>query len=346
MDFPAYVPAGARDYIRRTLEGGANGDHWEGINAFVDKYRADGLSDSDDALRGLLKEQACLLRFAHDARMRDAYTTLQNVFQRDDEYADFLRSAEAANMDYTPWREGVKRANALKPKIAETARQLAKLLGQAADAAHGYAPDEFFSIRTLLEATDNHEMDGHNPHMWRAVRGAITGEQREPAPIEQVGIDAVPRTLKVVHTDEEAEAARQADPDMLLIRVVSMEAGEKVERDPKEEARDMLHYAWEKSPRLPALLETVAQVAEAWEPSEGGAIGAAIASRKQSTVAEYQRAFAKLLQESGITDLNADIQRAMAYTANVVLNDPDVDVSPDAVRMALIRAVSSPNDST
>lgn len=40
MDFPAFVPAGAREYIRRTLEGDADGGFWEGLSAMLAEGRA------------------------------------------------------------------------------------------------------------------------------------------------------------------------------------------------------------------------------------------------------------------------------------------------------------------
>lgn len=334
MNFPAYVPTGARDYIRRTLEGGTDGDHWKGINAFVAEYRADGIQDSDDALQGLLKEQACLQRFAHDSRMRDAYTALQVVFTTDAEYAGFLRCAEAASLDFAPWRESIKTANAVKSGIANKARELASLIEQAGKEGHGYAPAEFFSVCTLLAET---EADGHNRHIWPSVRGTITGEQRELPPVDQAEAagDEIPRAVKVVWSDEECDEARQVDQDALLIRVVPMEGGGKVERDPEQKAREMLRYAWEKAPDLPALLETVAQAATHWTPGVGGAIGAAIASRQKNRATEYLRAFDKSLRENGIAYRSAGFRKAMACVANVVLNDPDMDVSADAVRKAI-----------
>ncbi len=99
----------------------------------------------------------------------------------------------------------------------------------------------------------------------------------------------------------------------------------------------MLAYAWEKAPDLPAMLETVACAAEQWRLDVGDVPNAAIASRKQSPKTEYLRAFAEILRnELRLSTLPALVITAMAGIANVVLNDPNLDVSRDDVRKAAI----------
>jgi hypothetical protein len=338
MNFPEYVPAGAREHIRRTLEG--FGNHWKGVNAFVADYRKNGVSG--DALMQLEREQSCLLRFANDARMRDVYAELEMVFTSSEQYSSFLRSAWGADIDFAPFRERVKKAKEVAPKVAKAARKLAALLDEAGKVGGGFAPDEFFSVRALLETTDNHEMNDHNLHMWRSVRSAITGRERDfPAtgPCKSV-VEEFPEKVILV-PDEDANEAKLNHPDAQIIVMCSVSTAD-IEKDPEQEARNMLIYAWEKAPDLPAILGTVAYSADKWNPQESGAIGAAIASRQHSISAEYLRAFAKLLDENGIP--TTSIHKAIAGTATVVLDDadPDSEVSPDAVRMALAR---TPNNS-
>ena len=93
MNFLAYVPSGARTHITWTLEGDGNG--WRGVNAFVTECREKRISG--EALACVEQEQACVLRFARDVRMRNVYVELQKVFTTDDQYADFLRSAWQAD---------------------------------------------------------------------------------------------------------------------------------------------------------------------------------------------------------------------------------------------------------
>lgn len=72
MEFPAYVPAGARAHIRYKLDGNGETTGFAGVNAYVREYSQ--RADSGDALQELRREQACVMRFAHDPRMRDVYT--------------------------------------------------------------------------------------------------------------------------------------------------------------------------------------------------------------------------------------------------------------------------------
>lgn len=310
MDFPAYVPAGARAHISWTLDG--NGKQWRGVNALVAEYRE--IHTSSDALVSLEQEQACVLRFARDIRMGDVYAQLQEVFTADAQYADFLRSAWQADMDYGRFRDRVKKARSLAPEIAEAARKLANLLAQAGEVGGGNAPSEFYSIRSLLNATDNLRLDGYDLHMWRAVRASITGRR----PKVSTG----------------AEQLQSTEP--MKIVLVPAKPGE-VKIDPEEQAREALFYAWEKAPDLVAILGTVEAAASNWIPQEAGAIGAAIASQKHNKAAEYLRAFAALLKDSLSLEFAGPIIAAMAGMANVVLNDPDADISTDAARAVIKR---------
>lgn len=311
MDFSAWVPAGARNHILRTLEG--DGNHWRGIDAFIAEYRADSSID----LTSLEREQACLHRFATDIRMLQVYRDLQTVFTEDEQYAVFLGCAFTAHMDFQTFRERIKQAGNLKPKIAAAARELACLLDKLGD-TNTAPPGELYSVRALLDATDNHEKDDYHLRMWRGLRGTITGTQGS----EYSGYSR--NTLAKMWRESEVRKIEQA-------------GGAKT----GEERRSVLLYAWEQAPDLPAVLETVARTAENWTPQEEGAIGAAIASRKANPVTEYIRAFAELLRrEMPGTPLAGAVLAAMAGVANVVLNDSSIDVSTDAVRMALARSAN------
>lgn len=61
-------------------------------------------------------------------------------------------------------------------------------------------------------------------------------------------------------------------------------------------------------------------------------VGAAIQSRQSSVKTEYLRAFAHLLNDVHHLKMTPGILRAMAVTANVTINLPDVDVTYDDVR--------------
>jgi len=94
----------------------------------------------------------------------------------------------------------------------------------------------------------------------------------------------------------------------------------------------MLRYAWGTAPDLPALLDTVAEAALDFVPSESGAIGAAINSRQRNQKTEYIRAFDNILTNVHNFTLTTPIINAMAIVATVVINDPDIIVTYDDVR--------------
>jgi hypothetical protein len=106
--------------------------------------------------------------------------------------------------------------------------------------------------------------------------------------------------------------------------------GETPEIAPEE--KNALRYAWGTAPEFSALLETVASAARDFKPSETGMIGAAIESRQRSPKTEYLRAFGNLLTDVHGIALTTPIMQAMAITANVVINLPDVYVTYDDVR--------------
>ena len=99
----------------------------------------------------------------------------------------------------------------------------------------------------------------------------------------------------------------------------------------------MLRYAWGTAPSMARIIATMQREALAYVPTESGAIGAALASRKRNAKAEYVRAFAALLRDVHRIDCTAEVINAMAITASVVLNEPDDAVTPGDVRSALIR---------
>lgn len=341
MDFPSYVPEGVRDHALHYL------GFWEPtlkdyeteIAAIKEKisYWEDSTQDSEHAqlqiieLRGsqgevtkcrddMARDVENIRRLVGDARMKDAYLFLTNAFF-DDEHSEqqrkfdgFIQAAWSANLDFSHYREGLKKAAELRDKIAETADKLAGLLDRIGKTGV-YYPSEFFSIPELLRNTDNHETQCHQ---WRALRGYVLGDplQRERTENEQPEIDP-------------------AEKPEIVFKIVAMD--EKPDIDPAEKARNTLRYAWEKSPSLSELLRTVSKAANEFIPREDNFIGAAIDSRQQSVKAEYLRAFGNLLTEQHRFILTTDIMKAMAIAANVVINSPDIDVTYDDVRKALAK---------
>ena len=156
MNFPAYVPAAVRVHIATLLEGDSCEPHgWAAslANAVESLSRIDLAIETyirrgeDDYLPGLRIQRAeavayrdrlaghvdCLQRLANDARMCEAYARLTNEFSDDKQWRNFIYAAWSARMDFTKYRDRLKRATELKGEIADAAELLAKLIRQFAD---------------------------------------------------------------------------------------------------------------------------------------------------------------------------------------------------------------------
>jgi hypothetical protein len=353
MDFLNYVPKGARDHATWYLEGDKSRG-WEGwlnglekqkaLIAEIDKthqaYLKSSLSDDDKEQKlsecrirkqeaqkyhdDLASDIATIQRLIHDARMKDAYQILTNAFfddedsERQRKFDGFIYAAWSARLDFSPYRERLKQAAELRDKIAETADKLADLLDQVGETGV-LCPDEFFSIPSLLRNTDNHSENNRNLTMWRGMRDYVLGDdppQREITDSEQTKIDPT-------------------DSPEFVFKIVAMD--KKPDIDPEEEMRNTLHYAWRTAPPLPVLLKTVSKAANEFIPSEDNFIGEAIGSRKKNIKAQYLRAFGNLLTKEHCFILTTDMMKAMATTATVVINLPDIDVSYDDARKALAK---------
>jgi hypothetical protein len=339
MDFPAYVPAAVRAHITTLIEG----DSWEPQGWAVSLASAEQqLAEIDAEIKAkpsqlanilLRQERAeavkhrdmlagdmdCLQRLAHDSRMREAFALLTREFTDDQQWRGFVYAAWAARVDFSKYRERLKRAAELKDEIAEAADKLANLLTKFAETGVN-GPDEFYSIPELLRKTDNYGMQKHNLDMWRAMRPHVLGD---PPRCDISDKELMPE-----------ECDRTSPPE---IAIHFLEPNEKPEIDPVEKSRNTLRYAWGTAPELWALLDTVATAAREFQPSESGMIGAAIESRQRSTKTEYLRAFGSLLTDQHHLTLTTFVMQAMAVVANVVINLPDVDVTYDDVRKALAK---------
>jgi hypothetical protein len=324
MDFPAYVPAAVRAYITTLIEGHSGEPiGWQESLANAERRLDEIARQIESSIRwgkeeylpslrmnkaravahrdSLKAEVDCLRRLAHDERMRDAYALLTREFADERQWRGFIYSAWAARVDFAGYRDRLRRAAELTGEIAKAAETLARLIRQfSATGING--PSEFYSVPELLRQTDNHEMEGRNLHMWRSMRRYVLGDP--------------PR--RDVQDEKPAKEGGEPMPHI-------------------EEARNMLRYAWGTAPEFSALLETVASAARAFKPSATGMIGAAVESRQRSPKTEYLRAFGNALTNVHGSALTRPIMRAMAITANVVINLPDVDVTYDDVRKALAK---------
>lgn len=339
MEFPSYVPNAVRVSMAARLEG--DGYEPAGLISYlakaeadlqrIQRAREDWLHDEaeSNALRiqhaeaterrdDLAAEVACCQRLVHDARMQPAYALLVSLPNVTDlQLSGFIYAAWAARMDYGKHRERVKAAADLAREVAKAAGALANALRKAEGFIGPYLPSEFFSIRSLLEKTE-HDYSDRDFYMWPGMRRVILGEP--PPPLNAAAESAW-------------EPSEKAEPPEIQIRFVA--PGEAEPIDAAEAARNALRYAWGTVPSMARIIATMQREAVAYTASESGHIAAALASQKGNRKFEYLRAFGALLRDVHRMTLTTDTMKAMATTATVVLNEPDLDVSYDDVRKAL-----------
>ena len=286
----------------------------------VDRAEAQGHRD------GIAKEVACLQRLVHDPRMEPAYKALSREFTTDDQWRKFTYSAWAARVDYSKFRDRRKQTDVLANEIAKSAENLAALLGKFHSTGI-CGPGELSSIPSLLEGTDNHDMNDRNLHMWRSMRKHVLGRDsaRHKSPCD----DETQDNQLAVGSDGKVKIQLIAIQNAVV--------------DPTEEARNMLRYAWGTAPDLEALLGTVARAAREFTATEGGMIEAAIKKRQYNPATEYIRAFSHLLVDEHHFQLSTTLLNAMAIVATVVINDPHVAVSYDDVRKSVSHTADRTN---
>ena len=335
MYFPPYVPNAMRARVARMLEGR---DSWsaalESSNATLTRLQQRRADDAhDDALRiehaealvhrdHVAAEVTCLQRLVHDARMQAVYARLVGALTTDEHLSGFIDAAWVARMDYGRHRDRMTAADDLAREVAAAAGALADLLRKAEAFAGPFLPSEFFSIQSLLKNTE-HSREDRDFHMWPGMRRHLLGDlPHDP------GAAAALR----------AGPSEPPEPSEVKIQLVA--AGEADAIDPEEEQRNVLRYAWGTAPSMARIIATMQRKALAYAPTEEGAIGAALASRKRNPKTEYLRAFGALLRDVHRIDCTTEVINAMAITASVVLDKPDDPVSPGDVRSALVRMIT------
>ena len=337
MQFPNYIPEPIKQQAIHYLEGS---DSWEGwmiclkeqkeklfnidekiaywklskqdpdyADYQLEKLRTEKLED-EQHLADLDRDINCINRLIHDTSMKETYRLLINEFFGDEttdrKIDQFIFFAWSANINYAKPRESVNNAMELSKEISATATKLSKLLNKIGETGSNN-PDEFFSIPSLLDSTDKR---GHDFHIWKSMKNVVLGNHsvREQQPIDDI------------------------TQVRFLINIISAENPPQI--DPIEASRNALRYGWEKAPFLPELLITVARLADEFKPSCGYFADAAIMSQKRNPKTEYIRGYADLLRKGGFF-LSPDILKAIAITATVVIDNPDLIVTYDDVRKAL-----------
>lgn len=331
MDFPIYTPVVVREHITALIEGSSWTKHGWGtslakaelslaaLRKEIDTKTGKSSSeqrqqivDASNHVDALSESVDCLKRLASDERMQKVFERLATEFTNDKKWCDFIDTAFDAHINFSKYREQLKRVAELKENVANTAEKLAKLIRQLSEI--GQVPSAFHSIPYLLENTDNTKARNHNLQMWRSMRRYILGINTRNG------------------EDNKLEGNKISLPEF-NIHFVS--PGDSVKIDPDEERINTLIYAWNTAPDLADLLDTVAKDGRNFKPSETGMIEAAINSRQKNTKTEYLRAFGYSWHTVKNNELTPSIMHAIAITADVVLNLPDCSVTYDDARKTL-----------
>ena len=334
-----FVPQGARIYIEECLYGvpGEQPGFFsiyekhdcvakivrEDIAASVSRHPPrknlyPGLQTSEYWRRIYEERIARIRRLCEDPRMATVYAKLAEECTNDADLSRFLSAAWRAAKDFSTLRKEKAAAKQLLTQVDELAQKLAQTLNEIQSSNTVNAPEAFTSIWHLLNYRKDVESVLYQPPLDEEAGLALSQNQGEVS---------LPRQ----RLDE--RATKQALPTEAYYQQVAIDY--RVIADTLGEDEAKLYKALSKTPRVSALLLSLAGIAKDVEPQMEESTTIAIASRKENAKVSYIRAFGALLGEGEPISINANVMHAIAATANVVLNEPDVDISYDDVRKAL-----------
>jgi hypothetical protein len=308
MDFPAYVPAAVREYVTKLIEG----DSWEPVGWQESLSHAERrLAEIDEKIQSCIRwgkdhylpglrierAEAVAHRDSLKAEVDCLRRLVQDVRMRE-AYAILTREFT----DDRQWRNFIYAAWAARVDFAKYRDRLKRAAELASEIAE--------TAETLARLIRQFSANGING----------PGE-----------FYSVPELLR--QTDNHEMEGRNLHMWRSMRRVV---LGETPGIAPEEKARNTLRCALGVAPEVSELLETLANAARSFNPSVTGMIGAAVESRQRSLKSGYLRAFGKALTDHGIA-LTTPVMKAMATTATVVIDLPNVDVTYDDVRKALAK---------
>ena len=183
MNFPNYVPEGARNHASqflgcyeaslaknklRLIELTTQLAYWQqpGHDPQLSENQLDQLRRQKNVEINhqdtLASDIETIRRLVHDERMKEAYRLLNDAFfedmdqDRQTKFGRFIYAAWQAHLDFSQYRDRLKRAAFLRDQIADTANNLASQLHKIEKTGVS-CPKIFFSIHELLLNTDNNK---------------------------------------------------------------------------------------------------------------------------------------------------------------------------------------------
>jgi hypothetical protein len=270
-------------------------------------------------------------RLAVDPRMKDAYPILSQQFQDDADWYFFLDAALTPIHSYSHYRNELKQTKAIRTKMLKHARALEvgmRDLAQIAGARDGVFnfginwPERLFWLEDIISRHNIKE------------EARLTSLQDQI--LEAAGISTIePRDV----------SAKLSEIDDLMIDFPAREPASIADALLKSSAVNhslaRLHVT-----RLDTITDLVGLL-ERWNPELISFVGAAAKSQKPSKRTEVIR----LLGHGVGTDRKGQnrrapttqLARAISIVANVLINDPNDDVTPEDVRKALSQGKGTRN---
>jgi len=284
------------------------------------------------------RDIARINRLISEDLMKKVYERLNDVFfvdvDKESKILIFIHSAWSTNIDYEKPREAVKKAEQLYKKIEAAAEKLADLLDEV-DKTGCYNPSDFFRISYLLGNTDSR----HNFDIWRLKRSVLMGKFSFIKQEQLEGNLKIKRNLKIRLMKSFYGILCFDEED--ISRTCLVKCKGPIPIDPIEACKNDLQYVWGIAPDLSELLRTVKVAASKSKPNSWDFANAAIESRQNNFKAQYLRGFINLLCQGDECFKNllckknesfsTSLINAIADTATIVLNEPDLIVSYDDV---------------
>ena len=320
MKFPAYIPESIRQFVLTQVKR-------------VEELYKEGIieeiaEDEWDRVTKQREERINLL--VNDIRMQEVYSLLTSVFTKDEEFESFVRSAIHALDDYQKHSERMRRAKELKEETAEYARNLANKLAKLHDILREVNMEEGYHLNKTRNFIGASRFQDDEPIEMPETNELYHPRKNEWWDFAKVGILGLAR---VENTDEESYPMCR-NYESTPIGIENLE---------KDKFIDGIRFAWQKAPPLTDCLKSFAEALESYELTYDWSnphITAATSSRKRTVHVDYIRGFVALLLQYEVK-ITKPIMQAMAITANVVIDNPEIDVDYREVK----RLVDSMKDS-
>jgi hypothetical protein len=306
MKFPSYVPEPAAKFLTVLIEG--NGSGSIGYAHYLEESLRQGV-------------------FV-DTQIREARHQCQNCGCEvdDPDTKDYVTSLEAEKLDHTRAAEVFSDQISLLRRLGydELMRETFTILGGEFVADHQWGEFLLASITAQRDYSAYRTLGKEVTRLSQDIEATAKQLARQVRDLRKTGV-WLPPELMPAPTEDTWESFSSSEPEISHLKILRLLefSREKVKKSGRT-TQDV----------VPVLLNMAERAAQLRPNYMSPGIHAALQTRQNSKKSAYIRSFGALLVEAKI-ELTSGVKRSMAITANVVLDDPNVDVSEDDVRKAL-----------